>query len=109
MSAPRAEVELVACTVSFVRRVQRGRVVRIPSRRCRTRLVAPAALVLDAAGGTAVRGSLSRRGLVYATGAATGDVLRLQATRAVAAGRYTLTLTWSKRGRHSAHGMVTVP
>jgi hypothetical protein len=47
---------------------------------------------------TQAHASLSRRGVLYATGRVTSAGLVLDAVRRVRAGRYTLTLTW-REGR----------
>jgi hypothetical protein len=56
-------------------------------RRCRTRVTTGTATVK-----TRARASLTRRGVLYATGSARPGSLRLVARRQLRAGRYTLTL-----------------
>jgi hypothetical protein len=59
--------------------------------RCTPRRLSSNATFVVAA--TATRGSLTRRGTVYATGVSNRGTLVLRARRALAAGTYTLTLT----------------
>ena len=84
------QVRLVTCSVVKARKGGR------PSkrRRCTTRLITGTATFT----GT-TRASLTRRGVLYATGTAGRAGLRLHATRRLSARRYTLTLIYRSGGR----------
>ncbi len=87
------QVDLVTCTTSTKTVNHKPKKVT----KCTSRQVSsPATFTSD----SEVRASLGRRGYVYATGTVSGGRVLLRATRALAAGRYTLTLV-SGRGRHA--------
>ncbi len=87
------QVVLVTCTTATKTVKHKPKQVTT----CRSRPVpSPATFMSD----SEVRATLGRHGFVYATGTASGARVLLHATRALPAGRYTLTLT-SGRGRHA--------
>lgn len=83
-------VQLLSCRTVTVRAHSRAT-------RCTRRGLSSNATFVVAAGAT--RGSLTRRGTVYATGVSSHGLLVLRARRAVAAGTYTLTL--AQRGQRT--------
>jgi hypothetical protein len=84
-------VRLTTCATAATTSGKRGRARRI----CTTRTLA--ATLKPQTG--AARASLSRAGVLYATGTATGTRVTLQLRRRLSAGRYTLALTYKRNGR----------
>ena len=84
-------VRLVSCRTVTVK--VGGR--KVKRRRCSTRLISGTATFTTTA---TARASLRRRGVLYATGTVSRARLPLHANRRVAAGRYTLTLTYRRAG-----------
>jgi streptogramin lyase len=92
---PPGKVELVTCTPVTKTVTQHGRKVKVTRQHCTTKLVTgPVKFTAALAAG---RATLSRRGIVYATGYAyetlRGPRTTLLAARTLRPGRYTLTLT----------------
>ncbi len=94
------QVDLVTCTTSTTTVKHKPKKVT----KCTSRQVSsPATFTSD----SEVRATLGRRGFVFATGWASGGRVQLHATRALAAGRYTLTLV-SGHGRRARVRRSTV-
>jgi hypothetical protein len=90
------QIELVTCKVVTVK-VKGHKVKR---RKCTTKLVSGTVKFTTAS--AVRRASLSRGGVLYATGTVTKKGLKLHALRRVRAGRYTLTLRY-----HQGHRQMT--
>ena len=89
-----------------------GKKVKVKRQKCTTKLVSGP--VKFTAANTSARATLSRRGVVYATGYAYASRRGVRRTvllvaRTLRPGRYTLTLT-SGRGRHTTrtHSQITI-
>jgi hypothetical protein len=97
---PAGKVELVTCTVTTRTVTRHHKEVRVRRRVCRTKLVSgPVKFVVA---GATTRATLSRRGVVYATGYAhAGGRVSLLASRRLRPGRYTLTLVTGRGSRRS--------
>jgi streptogramin lyase len=94
------QVDLVTCTTSTTTVKHKPKKVT----KCTSRQVSsPATFTSD----SEVRATLGRRGFVFASGWASGGRVQLHATRALAAGRYTLTLV-SGHGRRARVRRSTV-
>jgi hypothetical protein len=94
------QVDLVTCTTTTTTVKHKPKKVT----KCTSRQVSsPATFTSD----SEVRATLGRRGFVFATGWASGGRVLLHATRALAAGRYTLTLV-SGHGRRARVRRSTV-
>jgi len=90
------QIRLVTCKTVTV--TVRGR--KVKRRRCTTRLLSGTATFTTS--GTA-RASLTRHGVLFATGTASHARVVLYARRRLPAGRYTLTLSYHRHG----HGITT--
>ena len=95
------QIELVTCKTVTVK--VHGR--RVTRHKCQTKLISGTATFTSAL----AKATLSRRGVVYATGTASLTRLVLRARRAVKPGRYLLTLTSGPRGaRATTRREITV-
>jgi hypothetical protein len=105
------QVELVSCKQVTVTITRKHHKVKVKRQKCSTKLVSGPVKFKTARGSG--RASLSRSGVVYATGyvrrTLTGVQTRLLAARRLAPGRYTLRITIGRgRGARATRTEVTI-
>jgi hypothetical protein len=103
LPGPPGEIELVTCTTHTKTVIRHHKKVKVKQQKCSAKLVSGP--VTFTTSGAAAHATLSRRGVVYATGSARDGRTRLVAGRPLRPGRYTLTLA-SARGRSRSVVMI---